>query len=178
MKKKSLRLTHLEITFVVYNKIKYFSRINNWKFSECESLKRFYNLSPRANILSMPKISISPRTVLNSPIPTPPILTKTPKIKENKQDIVYDKINKMMNKNSSVKHINYKIWKKKLERGNTLSPTEELFARILAKNNEEIKKYDSIQEVKNLVMKMAINMDPNKSKRRLQEAIKKEFLSG
>ena len=84
----------------------------------------------------------------------------------------------MMNKNSSVKHINYKIWKKKLERGNTLSPTEELFARILAKNNEEIKKYDSIQEVKNLVMKMAINMDPNKSKRRLQEAIKKEFLSG
>lgn len=177
MKKKFLRLKYLEIDFVVHNQQRTFFSVSKWNFSECESLKRFYRISEPKSASSVskhtspiPKICLPPRTGINSPIPRNSVR------KDKKIDIVDQKISELVKNSRSAKYINFASWKRKLDSGVLLLPNEELFGKILSKQHKEVNKYNSVKEMRNLSLKLAINLDDNKNKRHLQEAVKKNIL--
>lgn len=171
MKSKNLRVKYIETVFLIINNQRMLLGVENWKFSECESLKRFHNVTKLKFLSPGPKIVLSPKD-LKVPRVYSPVFKNSSKEKIIKTDQINDRIKEIMKKNSSVKHINYKYWKRLVESGSALLPNEELFAKILSKHKEDLKQKDYANEVKKLAMKMTINLDSNRNKRHIQEVIK------
>ncbi|OMJ76002.1 hypothetical protein SteCoe_24715 [Stentor coeruleus] len=170
-KPEGLRLSSIDVVFIVHNKVKYFSEIISYELSECESLKRFHNhpqskcISPRKLVVEKTKTNVN--SLISTPLPSPKAylnLFETNKIDQKIQEIIKN--------NDSVKYINYKTWKECVDRGGPLLPNEELFAKLIAKEHKKAEMYDSVKEMRKLAMKMTITMDNNRSKRHLQEAVK------
>jgi hypothetical protein len=106
---------------------------------------------------------LSPSNVsIRSPLPT---------------DLVDEKISQIMKDDESVKYISYRGWAKKVDSGQRLLPNELAFARKLASFGKKELRTDNAKELKNLSTKMVINLDENRSKRQLQEAIKQGYLN-
>lgn len=171
LKPEGLRLSSIDVVFIVHNKAKYFSEILSYELSECESLKRFHKtpqskcISPRKLVVENTKTNVN--SLISTPLPSPKAYFNL--IENSKID---QKIQEITKNNDSVKYINYKTWKGCVDRGGPLLPNEELFAKLIAKEHKKVEMYDSIKEVRKLAMKMTITMDNNRSKRHLQEAVK------
>ena len=137
-------------------------------------LKRSSNVV--LNILSPTSSYIAAKTTACSPVhlvsPSSSSL-KTPVA----TDLIDARISEIMKDDESVKYINYKGWAQKLGSGQRLLPNEQAFAQKLASFGKRKVKTDNAKELKNLSTKMIINLDENRSKRQLQEAIKQSYLN-
>lgn len=137
-------------------------------------LKRSSNLV--LNILSPTSSYIAAKTTACSPVhlvsPSSSSL-KTPAA----TDLIDARISEIMKDDEAVKYINYKGWAQKAGSGQRLLPNEQAFAKKLASFGKRKVKTDNAKELKNLSTKMIINLDENRSKRQLQEAIKQSYLN-
>ena len=180
VKRKCLRLKYIEIDFILQNKKRLLHSVKKWKFSENESLRRFHQISLSKCVSPASRQILSPRTAVGSHVPTPiPNNIGSPKANPRQKHHIGQierKIADFVKKSPSAKYINFSIWKKKVDNGSALLPNEQLFGKILAKQYKSAKEFDSVKEVKNLAIKMSINLDSNKGKRHLQEALRQEIL--
>lgn len=174
---KGIKLGSFRVVFKVSNSQGLFISINDCQLETCESIKRFKALS-NAKIghfkVKSPQFVNEIKTTACSPLPllsrnSSTNLSLAPNSPVDRQ------ISEIMKDDESVKYISYKGWSKKVKSGEQLLPNEEKFAQKLVSFGKK-DSWDSAREVQKLAAKLAINLDENKSKRHLQEAVKEGLL--